>query len=346
MRPGSYIKDHMYHILFWTAGIFLADGTVFLFDGSSVLIGFLTAIFAGTGGAVFYYDFSRKRKFYDDLLGKLDRLDEKYLVAEMLKEPGFLEGKILYSSYVDILKSMNDEIGRHERVSAEFRRYVETWIHQVKLPIASAELILHNHPDNPGETGRRLKEQLSRIEKDVEQVLYYIRSEVPQNDYSIAFCSLREIVEDTVRENKDSLILNQFSVSVDVGEEYVYTDRKWLAFMLGQIISNSVKYCREEQRLIRFYTEEDPRGNIILWSEDNGWGISSADLPRIFEKSFTGKNGRQISSTGMGLYICDRLCRELGHRIQAGSVEGEYTRIGIVFGPGDAGEKARETDRR
>ena len=213
MRPGIYIKDHIYHILLWAAGILLADGTVYLFGGSSALLVFLTVILAGTCGAAFYYDFSRKRRFYDDLLGKLERLEEKYLVAEMMKEPGFLEGKILYHSYVDILKSMNDAIGRHERVSGEFRRYVETWIHQVKLPIASAKLILHN---NPGETGRRLKEQLSRIENDVEQVLYYIRSEVPQNDYSISSCSLREIVEDTVRENKDSLILNQFSDSVDV----------------------------------------------------------------------------------------------------------------------------------
>ena len=95
MRPGKYIKDHIYHILLWTAGILLADGTVYLFGGSSVLLVFLTVILAGTCGAVFYYDFSRKRRFYDDLLGKLERLEEKYLVAEMMKEPGFLEGKIL-----------------------------------------------------------------------------------------------------------------------------------------------------------------------------------------------------------------------------------------------------------
>ena len=180
--------------------------------------------------------------------------------------------------------------------------------------------------------------------KDVEQVLYYIRSEVPQNDYSISSCSLREIVEDTVRENKDSLILNQFSVTVDVGEQYVYTDRKWLAFILGQIISNSVKYCREKQRMIRFFTEEDAKGNVILWTEDNGWGVDSADLPRIFEKSFTGKNGRRLSSTGMGLYICSRLCGELGHRITARSEAGEYTIMGITFGTGCAEKSGRETD--
>lgn len=327
MRAGEYIKDHIYHILIWAAGTLLAAGTAFLFGTGRTLPVFISVILTGAGTAVLTYDFWRKKRFYDDFRGKLEGLEEKYLVAEMLRSPGFLEGKIFYDSLADILKSMNDEIGRHERVSAEFCRYVETWIHQVKLPIASMQLILHN---NPGEAGRRLKEQVSRIENDVEQVLYYIRSEVPQNDYSIGCHSLREMAEDAVRESKDSLILNRFSVSVDTGEESVYTDRKWLTFILGQIISNAVKYCREEKRTVRFYTQEEPEA-VTLWVQDNGQGIDSADLPRIFEKSFTGKNGRKTASTGMGLYICGRLCQELGHRIKAESVRGEYTRIGITF---------------
>ena len=117
-------------------------------------------------------------------------------------------------------------------------------------------------------------------------------------------------------------------------------------FYAGQIISNSVKYCREKQRTIRFFTEEDENGNIILWTEDNGWGIDSGDLPRIFEKSFTGKNGRRISSTGMGLYICSRLCGELGHRITADSAAGEYTRIGITFGTGKTEKNRPENERK
>lgn len=355
MKIKIYLKDHTVHILLWAAGILTADGTVLLFRKGEELVLFLTVILLAAGSAVFLYDFFRKRKFYENLEESLEALDKKYLVVEMLKEPDFLEGRILYQSYADILKSMNDEIIRYKTVNGEFRRYVETWIHQVKLPIASAELILHN---NPGDTGRRVKEQLSKIENCVEQVLYYIRSEVPQNDYSIGRYSLQGMVEEAIRENKDSLILNQFSVAADAGEQYVYTDRKWMVFILGQIISNSVKYCREEQRCIRFYTDPEKKNRmhamqketkipdkteleehgernkaegVTLWVEDNGRGICSSDLPRIFEKSFTGKNGRQTASTGMGLYICSRLCRELGHRIQAQSGEGRYTRIGITF---------------
>ena len=165
----------------------------------------------------------------------------------------------------------------------------------------------------------------------MEQVLYYIRSEVPQNDYSIGNYPLRELAESAVRENRDSLILNGFRVQVDIGEMKVRTDRKWLVFMLGQIISNTVKYACRGERVIRFTASEE-EGRVKLSVEDNGIGIAAEDLPRVFEKSFTGKNGRTTAATGMGLYLCRKLCGELGHRITAESEEGKYTRIVIEFG--------------
>lgn len=183
-----------------------------------------------------------------------------------------------------------------------------------------------------------MKEQIRRIESYVEQVLYYLRGEVPEKDYCIGGYGLKEIVQSTVRDNKDSLILNGFSVLVELRDEKVYTDRKWLQFMLGQILSNAVKYAAEDERKIRIFTKkvqssENSSGEagIWLWIEDNGIGITEKDLPRIFEKSFTGDNGRKSSSTGMGLYICRRLCEELGHKILAESEPGKYTRIGILF---------------
>ena len=307
MRFREYLSDRRYPVLFWAAAVGAAEGVMLLFGSPGALQIFLLAIWTGAGAGILGYDYGRKREFYEELRERLGQLDEKYLVIEMLREPRFLEGRILYRSYVDILKSMNDEIERHERISSAFRSYVETWIHEIKIPIAGAKLILHN---NPGESSRKLKEQLGKVEAYVEQVLYYIRSEVPQNDYSIGKYPLRELAESAVRENRDSLILNGFRVQVEIGEMEVRTDRKWLVFMLGQIISNTVKYARG----------------------GNGIGIAAEDLPRVFEKSFTGKNGRTTAATGMGLYLCRKLCSELGHRITAESEEGKYTRIVIEFG--------------
>lgn len=332
MKIKEYLHDHIWHIWIWILGFLTGEGVLLLFGSSGALMVFTAAVAVGTGVLILFYDFSRKKTFYNELRERLDQLEEKHLLVEMLEEPGFLEGRILYGSYEEILKSMNDTIGQYGRINDEFKRYVETWIHEIKIPIACAKLILHN---NRSESSRRLKEQLGKIENDVEQVLYYIRSEVPQNDYSIGRHPLREIVETAVRENKDSLILNHFSVSVDIGDCMVFTDKKWMVFILGQIISNAVKYAREEERLLCFAGEKKDSGrSVLLTIEDGGIGIAPGDLPRIFEKSFTGRNGRKTASTGMGLYICRRLCEELGHRIIAESEEGEYTRIRIEFGAG------------
>lgn len=331
MKIWDYLKGYAVPAALWLAAGCLAEGVLLLFGGTAAELVFVGGILFGAGILAFLYDYRRKAAFYNRLWERLDSLEEKYLVVEMLKEPQFLEGRLLYQSYMEILKSMNDAIARHERVNGEFRQYAEAWIHEIKIPIASARLILHN---SPGEISRKLKEQLTRIDGDVEQVLYYIRSEVPQNDYSIGRHSLREIVEEAVRENKDSLILNRFSVNIEIGAEAVYTDRKWLSFVLGQIISNAVKYAGEAGRRICFRAEKD--GTCVrLQAEDSGIGIVPEDLPRIFEKSFTGTNGRRTVATGMGLYICRKLCEELGHRIAAESEPGRYTRIILEF----AGER-------
>ena len=182
MRFREYLRDRRYPVLFWTAAMGVSEGVMLLFGSTGALQVFLLAIWAGAGAGILGYDYGRKREFYKELKERLGQLDEKYLVIEMLREPRFLEGRILYRSYVDILKSMNDEIERHERISSAFRSYVETWVHEIKIPIAGAKLIMHN---NPGESSRKLKEQIGKVEAYVEQVLYYIRSEVPQNDYSI-----------------------------------------------------------------------------------------------------------------------------------------------------------------
>ena len=285
-------------------------------------------------GVIFGYDFLRKRKFYKKVEENLSQLEEKYLLTELLDEPEFLEGQILCRVIQEMEHSMTDTVEQQIRKNGEFKRYIETWIHEIKIPIASTNLILFNHRED---MERRMKEQIRRIESYVEQVLYYLRGEVPEKDYCIGGYGLKEIVQSTVRDNKDSLILNGFSVLVELRDEKVYTDRKWLQFMLGQILSNAVKYAAEDERKIRIFTKkvqssENSSGEagIWLWIEDNGIGITEKDLPRIFEKSFTGDNGRKSSSTGMGLYICRRLCEELGHKILAESEPGKYTRLSLI----------------
>ena len=335
MSLKKYLKDHRLHLLLGLLAEGVVEAVLWLFASPVALQGFAFFWLTGSIGVIFGYDFLRKRKFYKKVEENLSQLEEKYLLTELLDEPEFLEGQILCRVIQEMEHSMTDTVEQQIRKNGELKRYIETWIHEIKIPIASTNLILFNHRED---MERRMKEQIRRIESYVEQVLYYLRGEVPEKDYCIGGYGLKEIVQSTVRDNKDSLILNGFSVLVELRDEKVYTDRKWLQFMLGQILSNAVKYAAEDERKIRIFTKkvqssENSSGEagIWLWIEDNGIGITEKDLPRIFEKSFTGDNGRKSSSTGMGLYICRRLCEELGHKILAESEPGKYTRIGILF---------------
>ena len=327
MSIKRYLKDHGVCILIFLICMGITEGIFWLFNLSITLqIFVLIVLFLGIFAAGIY-DYKRKKSFYQELEQKLQKLEEKYLLMEMLEKPEFLEGQIFYDVLSEMQKSMNDEIFVQIRKNNEFKRYIETWVHEVKLPIASIRLILHEYK---GTSARTLKEQVGRIEGYVEQVLYYLRSEVPEKDYRIAPHSLKKLTNQCISENRDSLILNKIKIVQETQDISVYTDEKWMRFILGQIISNAVKYKKEDS-IIRIWSHQDGK-HSFLHILDNGMGIAKEDLPRVFEKSFTGKNGRiQQASTGMGLYLCNTLCKRLGHRLAVQSKEGEYTEIIIEF---------------
>ena len=328
MNLKNYVKDHGIFLLIQLTAIAVLEGVLLLFHAAFALQMFFLFVELLALFGVLFYDYGRKRQFYAHMEGQMETLKEKYLLMEMLEEPEFLEGKIFCQVMQEMEKSMNDEIFGQIRRNNEFKRYVETWVHEVKLPIASIRLMLHEHRS---EVSRALKEQVSRIESDVEQVLYYLRSEVPEKDYLIQKYSLKERTDRAIADNKDSLIFHHMRIRQDTEAVMVCTDGKWLNFMLGQILSNAVKYKKDEEPCIQLWSEIQ-KHCVKLHIRDNGMGIPKQDLPRVFEKSFTGENGRKgQASTGMGLYLCKTLCERLGHRIEIASREREYTEIIIIF---------------
>ena len=171
--------------------------------------------------------------------------------------------------------------------------------------------------------------ELENINRFTEQALYYARSEHTEKDYSVREISLSDVVHGAIADNKYLLRQNNMAVTVEDVEYSIYSDDKWLRFILDQLISNAVKY-RTDQPVLHFFAVKKT-DSIILSVSDNGIGIPQGDLPRIFEKGFTGQNGRTIhSSTGIGLYLCGRLCDKLGIGISASS-EGKGTTISLSF---------------
>lgn len=292
-------------------------------------LGFLLAfILLFCFSLAFGADFVKRRRYYRDLLGVLDELDRKTLIGSVIGEPDFTEGKITRSVLLQCNKEQNDAIAAVRRDSEDYREYIETWAHEIKTPLASTRLILENHP---GAVGADISRELDRVDFLLEQTLFYARSAQTHKDYIIRRTSLKSLVNGVIRRNSRAFIENKIAVEPLRQDAAVYTDVKWMEFILNQIVNNAIKYKRGTAPSIRF-SADCRDGSVYLTVSDNGIGIPASDLPRIFDKGFTGQTGRRYGkSTGIGLYLCQKLCRKLGVGISAQSQEGQGTALTIEF---------------
>lgn len=279
--------------------------------------------------SVFLIDYYRKKKFYDNLLFNIDSLDKAYLVLETLEEPTFYEGKLIFDALYKINKSMLENVNSIKRQNKDFKEYVEMWIHEVKIPLSSILLTINNHKKD---AILKIRSNVKRLEDYVDQVLYYVRQEFAEKDYLIKKVNLASIIKNVGLKNMDDLLEEKIEFKVSNVDTYVFTDSKWLEFIIGQIVNNSIKYKRNiKSSFIKIYTEEN-KTKTTLVIEDNGIGIPESDIKQVFNKSFTGENGRTRSkSTGMGLYIAKSLCEKMGHEISIESEINKYTKVTISF---------------
>ena len=221
---------------------------------------------------------------------------------------------------------MLEQVTAAKRERREYREYIEQWIHEIKTPLTALKLLCGN---NKSEVTRTMLLELEKLNHFAGQALYYARSETVEKDYLIREILLSDIIHQAVSDNKQLLMSNGVRIRLEVCGHTVFTDEKWAVFILNQIIGNAVRYRRENPELLfdAVRTEE----GTALRVHDNGIGIPPEDLPRIFEKGFTGTNGRLgNSSTGLGLYLCRRLCAKLGIGLSAES-DGNGTAITLAF---------------
>lgn len=296
---------------------------------AQVVIGIYTAVcFFGLYFFCSYKEFFRKKVYFEAVTESLRGLDKKYLLPEMVGQPRCQEEALLKEVFYEMGKSMGDHVNYYKRTEKEYKEYIELWIHEVKTPIAAGKLMLENHPSPVSED---LKEELEKIENYTEQALFYARSAHVEKDYLIRPVRLKDLVTQAVRKNQKQLIAMGAGIQMEGLEEEVYSDEKWLVFILNQILSNSIKYSDKEKLELTF-TGKKERERITLVVRDNGRGIKSSDLGRVFEKGFTGSRGRQSGqATGLGLYLSHKLCSRLGHGIEAESREGEGCVVRLIF---------------
>ena len=216
-----------------------------------------------------------------------------------------------------------------QRQRIESADYFTMWIHQIKTPIAAMQLILREQDDA---RSRELLAELFRIDQYAEMALTYARLESPTTDLVLRRCAVEPIVRSVVRQYAGQFVRRHVALRCEIEPVCALTDEKWLAFILGQLLSNAVKYTENGTVTVRVTKE------LVLSVSDTGIGIAPEDLPRIFEKGFTGYNGRAgRKSTGLGMYLSRCAAEKLGHRISVQSAPGQGTTVSVDLRSVDLG---------
>lgn len=325
MKLREFLRDHSLSLVLNIFGCLILGSFLRFIE---VSFDHLFLIFSVWGLLLLYFygnGYLKQRRRIKNLSTILSALDQKNLFAEIAPKPK----SAIESYYFDFMKeanrSMTKQISDYRRDFEEYQEYIEQWVHDVKTPIVASQLIIENS-SLPPERNHELLNELNQIDYYVEQALFYARSEQTNKDYLIQEVALTEVIHEVIQKNQRALISSGFQVDVNVEEQRIGLDKKWVIFIITQIIKNSIQYKQTAPKL-SIYAEK-AENTIDLTVRDNGIGIPKEELSRVFDKGFTGKKGRDYDkSSGIGLYLCKRLCDKLGIGIEVQSVLGEYTAV-------------------
>lgn len=320
-----FFREHL-PLLIFTLLELLGVLMVFWFDGYDHPLTALYALFLGlflfAGYLVFR--FVTHRGFYARLSNPFESLSESVQKHEPAPLPSALSELLetQYRQYQNMLQSW-------KRKNEDYLTFMNQWVHQMKTPLSVIEMVTQEEED---ERLVSISEETDRLREGLEMVLYVARLDTFEQDFGVENVNLNELARDTVHEYKRYFIRSHVYPEVRIEEGIsVRTDPKWMRFVLGQLLSNAIKYSAGSGQKITVSAKTTEHG-VILEIQDRGAGIPKSDLPRVFRPFYTGENGRRFKeSTGMGLYLVKEVGGRLNHRIELESAEGEGTLVRIHF---------------
>lgn len=328
MSIGEFIKDKTTVILWNTLMFIILSAIMLVINIDVIIIVFVFCIWFFPLFSYMTLEYIKHKRYFNEIDSILEKLDKKFLLPEMIKEADFIQGEKLNFILKELSRDMYENIKYYKDMQLDYREYIEAWVHEIKTPIASTKLLIEN---NQNEVTNKIDLQIDRIEGFVEQVLYYSRSNNAHKDYIIKQINLDDVVRNVVKRNYRDFIYKKIKLDIKDTNEIVYSDKKWTEFIINQIIGNSIKYLSNKEPIINISSVKKAN-SVMLIIEDNGVGIIDKDINRVFEKGFTGENGRRFSkSTGMGLYLCEKLCLKLGLKITIDSEVNKGTKVTLLF---------------
>ena len=315
----SYIKKNLKIYLLLIVFIFIFILIFYLYNLPFEVLFYSSSLCFIVALIVSIIDFNNYRKSYIDL---------KYLESNILNNMEDLSKSldIRVEYYQKIIERLHNEVEKlkidDNKKMENLADYYSMWIHQIKTPIAAINFLL----DNEEIDVKAFRQELFKIERYVEMVLTYIRLGSETSDYVITSINLDEVVRENIKKYATLFINKKIKLNYVSHETYVISDKKWLGFAFEQLLSNAIKYTKSGGEISINISES----KLII--EDNGIGIYEEDLPRIFEQSFTGLNGRyEKKSSGLGLYLCKKTLDKLQHKIEITSKVNKGTKVMITF---------------
>lgn len=339
----SFIKRNIEWLIL--AAVMLCMHVFYLFligrpEGDLIYAGILDLCIIVFSACIAYIRYYRKVRYLKELLQQPFSGEMKLPETEDVTEE--LLGHLAENANIERQLTLNTT-GRQQ---SEMKDYYAKWVHQIKTPIAGLQLLLQMERSELEEAELKdeiaeelyvkqlqnvtdIEEELFRIEEYVGMALQYQRVNSTENDYILKQISLDTVIREVIHKYAKTMIRRKILMQYEKTEVTVISDEKWLAFVLEQLLSNAVKYMQEGELTIE--VREEPQ-HIWLEIRDTGIGIRSEDIPRVFEKGYTGFNGHEDKrSTGIGLYLCREVLQKLGHTIQIQSELGEGTTVKVGF---------------
>lgn len=321
----NYLKQHRLAALLSCVCVLIVAVIFSLYDlplEAVLYAAMLCAVFLGIVLCIRFLHFRKRYQELQRVIGNITLMTEQIPAPESLPEAVYAEMLERLRAYC--YESQN----RYHQERIASIDYYTTWVHQIKTPISVMQMILQTEDT---EDYRALSAELFRIEQYVEMVLHWFRLDSTANDFVIETVSLDAVIRTAIRKYAPQFIRKKIRILYDGTDAVVLTDKKWLLFILEQLLSNAVKYT--ESGSVTVSVQEQ-----TLQIADTGIGIAPEDLPRIFEKGYTGYNGRaDHKSTGLGLYLCKKTADKLSHRLYAASEVGQGSTFWINFRTDDIG---------
>lgn len=253
-------------------------------------------------------------------------------IHNIREEHDDLERDYIYKNVKHLIEENEKEVDSLRNELEDINDYMTNWIHEVKIPISVLQIIGKrvNEIDDSRELSKQINSEVSRIDKLVEQAMYSSRAGNYNSDFIINEVNLEQVVKEVIKKNKYQFIYNKIDLNVNQLNKAVLTDKKWITHIIELIIDNAIKYSQMGGK-IEIYLKENKKG-CELHIKDHGMGIVPQDIERIFDKGFTGENGRKkTKSTGMGLYISKKILNKLSHDINVISTPNEFCDVYIIF---------------